>query len=259
MNTRVTIQLVSDVHLEFNPRAYGDRCFEEFGRLVTPVADILVLAGDICTIKHIIILDKFLQYCAENWKHVVFVPGNHEYYGGNKFENISIVDGKLNSLCAKHGIHFLQKDSVVIGDVMIFGCTMWTDVNGFELIVRNYMNDFQMIRQFDLESWKWHHEDHRAWLLRALDGRVHSKKIVVTHHAPLLQGCASESYERGNQHRAFASDLSDLVAKCNAWIFGHTHHRTQIRAFGATLATYAIGYHGELPQERNHEQMTIKI
>ena len=67
----VRIQYASDIHLEIRP--------SKFRRILTPVGDILILAGDI---GHPFrrTYAQFLDWCSRNFKHVILVPGNHEYY-----------------------------------------------------------------------------------------------------------------------------------------------------------------------------------
>jgi predicted phosphohydrolase len=70
------IQYASDLHLEFQSNS------EYLAQHpLQPVGDILVLAGDI------ILLDEkkleqhpFFQWCSDNFKETLIIPGNHEYY-----------------------------------------------------------------------------------------------------------------------------------------------------------------------------------
>ena len=75
----VKIQYASDLHLEF----MENTLYLETHPL-QPVADILVLAGDTGYlgdegfVKH-----PFWDWASENFKEVIVIPGNHEFYLGN--------------------------------------------------------------------------------------------------------------------------------------------------------------------------------
>lgn len=77
----MNLDFISDIHLE--TRTEHNRVGSS---IINPTKPILILAGDIG--KPESYLKDFLQYCTENWKHVLYVAGNHEYYGGIK-ENIT--------------------------------------------------------------------------------------------------------------------------------------------------------------------------
>ena len=70
------IQYCSDLHMEFqeNMRFMNSLPLE-------PVGDVLVIAGDVgylvdTTIPHI----RFWKWASENYRHVLMIAGNHEYY-----------------------------------------------------------------------------------------------------------------------------------------------------------------------------------
>ena len=71
----VTIQIVSDIHIEqmssdnINPQDF-----------IKPVADILVMAGDIGSLYRYKQLYHFLEQTCKLFKYVLYVPGNWEYY-----------------------------------------------------------------------------------------------------------------------------------------------------------------------------------
>ena len=70
------IQYCSDLHMEFheNMRFMNSLPLE-------PVGDVLVIAGDVgylvdTTIPHL----RFWKWASENYRHVLMIAGNHEYY-----------------------------------------------------------------------------------------------------------------------------------------------------------------------------------
>ena len=70
------IQYMSDLHLEF---ADNSRYLKHNELPVT--GEILVLAGDIFYLKdRVAPLTKFWKWASANYREVLIVPGNHEYY-----------------------------------------------------------------------------------------------------------------------------------------------------------------------------------
>ena len=70
------IQYMSDLHLEFSDNS---RWLKHNELPVT--GDVLVLAGDIFYLKNEVApLANFWKWASENYRQVLIVPGNHEYY-----------------------------------------------------------------------------------------------------------------------------------------------------------------------------------
>lgn len=81
--------------------------------------DVVILAGDIG--KGL----KGLEWGREAFDDVelVYVAGNHEYYGGA----LGHLTDKLRARAVELGVHFLENDATVIGGVTFVGATLWTD------------------------------------------------------------------------------------------------------------------------------------
>ena len=80
------LQIVSDLHLEF-------------GNPVPDLAagvDVVVLAGDLAEIRHPWLLAEAVQ-AWEGAEHILYVPGNHEYYGSDIDEGRQILAGQAGS------------------------------------------------------------------------------------------------------------------------------------------------------------------
>ena len=225
------VQYVSDLHLEFDggpPR-------------ISPVAPILVLAGDIgnpCQESY----RDFLAECARSWKHVVIVAGNHEFY--NKYaadrwrvKGAETVADRL-AICravarvAGPNVHFLDRGRVDIDGMAFLGCTLWSNVSGTEERIERGMSDCQVICA---EGPPWRQAtvaDLQMWHLRDLDWLVRELKacheegrgaVVVTHHMPTMDLIASR-FQGHPLNAGFASALDDLICEpVRAWICGHSH------------------------------------
>lgn len=106
----------SDLHLEFGS-----------GWMLPPDAngDVMILAGDIITIRKCDRLDHLLRM----WrKPVLYVTGNHEYYTRRPMNE---EDKEFKEWLARTHRHvkLLLDEEVSIGGVNFFGGTMWTDFN----------------------------------------------------------------------------------------------------------------------------------
>ena len=214
---KVRIQVASDLHLEFTGMGCELDCVSEQAR------DILIVAGDLAEGTRGF---DWLTYQTE-FSDVVFVPGNHEYYG----HDIDEVDKKYRDFAAKNSrIHFLQQDTVELFGLKIAGCTLWTDMNGMSgwerRQVEKGMTDFSGAitkRQARLTAdiACGINMQHRNWLMGQQDA-----DIVVTHHAPSRQSITPYWLEHGGMlNPGFAGDSDDLIRLIEPkyWIHGHMH------------------------------------
>ena len=110
------IQLLSDLHLERYP---------DFVPHGLPGVDLLVLAGDIGSYQpgsrlkdNDFGLARFSPLSPNApWSRVVYVPGNHEF-DSLEYEQTYT---RLQELCAKFGIEWLDCNVIEVGDVRLIG------------------------------------------------------------------------------------------------------------------------------------------
>jgi len=238
------VALGSDIHLEFS-----DINLEN-----TNGAEVLILAGDILIAQDLhdhpepivgpnlgskqqraIRYRNFLKRCSDNFKHVIYIAGNHEFYHGTW--NGSLVD--LRNECAKFSnIYFLENDVKVIEDVTFIGCTLWTDMNRGDPMtyhaISDMMNDFSIIRNDAMGYTKLRpahaHSRHRnslSYIQNVVAEKHDQKFVVVGHHAPCTLSI-NEIYKNDKlMNGGYASDLSEFILdrpQIKAWAMGHTHH-----------------------------------
>lgn len=146
------IAVCSDIHLEFGPI----ELFNEDN------VDVLILSGDICISHDLRQRDsynimgehdrsnkfhKFFQECCARFPHVVYVAGNHEHYHGDFATTIPHLRECLNYL---GNLYILDKQDIMIGDVLFIGGTLWTDMNKEDpntiYAIRGVMNDYRQVQ-----------------------------------------------------------------------------------------------------------------
>lgn len=210
---KVKFQYFSELHLELVKKPFKP----------CPAADYLILAGDIGNIHcnfHRGKVTDFLKYCSTNWKTVIYVPGNHEFY------KTSISEGKniLKEICAETDVRLLCPGVTVIDGITIVGDTLWTHVPEYdEDIVSCGMNDYAKIENFTVEDSNKLHKDGVHFIKSITDSQP--KCLVVTHHVPDLDIATSPSGGHMDLSSAFGTSIIKEFKKENivAWIYGHTH------------------------------------
>ena len=80
-------------------------------------ADVVIIAGDIARPK------EAITWASGLVKPVLYVPGNHEFYGGS----IAGTVDELKRLSAGTRIRVLDDEEVMIEGVRFLGSTLWTD------------------------------------------------------------------------------------------------------------------------------------
>lgn len=131
-------------------------------------------------------------------------------------------------------MHFLERQTKVIGNVRFIGCTSWTDFAGIGnqsramLDVRSVVNDYRHIRvepgfsQLTAAHTRRYAEQARAWLRAEVAKPLNGLTVVITHHPPLMRfvpeisGYPHLRAADGNEWTEFLNMPVDL------WVFGHT-------------------------------------
>jgi predicted phosphodiesterase len=228
--------IMSDLHLEFAPLS-----------LPEVRADAMVLAGDV----HVGI--KGIDWCREYfpWIPVIYVPGNHEYYGGV----MPRLKEKLRLKALKSNVMVLDDDITEIDGITFLGTTLWTD---FRLLgdplpamnaAKEAINDYRRIRiqptyrRLKPEDTAVWHRRSRDWLTARLTEPPPGPVVVVSHHAPSTLSLG-DAEPLGLLSAAFASRLEDLITNSRAaiWIHGHIHKSVNYHLGNTRVVCNARGY-----------------
>lgn len=212
------IRVLSDLHLEF-------ALLE-----LTPVdCDVVVLAGDI----HTGVQGFSWAQGAFAGRHILYVPGNHEYYG----HDWELVPVQLETASRASAVCLLDRGECVLGDVRFLGCTLWTDFGLFgearraqamaasEASLFDYRHIRVGARALRAQETRMRHLGDRAWLEQRLaespQGRWRTT-VVITHMAPSWRSTA-ERFRNNLTSAGFASHMDEVVERAQLWIHGHTH------------------------------------
>ncbi|WP_426236551.1 metallophosphoesterase [Pararhizobium sp. DWP1-1-3] len=239
------IWIVSDLHLEFG---------ESFDVEPPSDADVMVCAGDVL-IKGVLPSMAWLTKKMAPKIPVIFVAGNHEFYGGSVQENLR--DAKM---AGYPNLHFLENDVVEIDGVLFVGATLWSDFRIFgrdPQVAMSYaqsgMNDFKKIKLSKNPYFKFRpthayrkHVETRDFIADELRKRSGQKTVVITHHAPSPRSIAAE-FRHDPLSACYASDLEDLIRETAPalWVHGHVHHRNDYTIGETRILSNPRGYPGE--------------
>ena len=246
------IAVYSDLHLEFLTQCALETLINNL--VSDSDIDLVVLAGDIVSVGRVSFLDK-LSNLLNKWnKPVIYVLGNHEYYG-----NQSILKTEIelrNYLSSNHpNVHLLLNDWVDIDGLNIFGGTMWTDFNKSNPIdleiARSRISDYNAIKTNRVDFLKpldtvELHNRFKCILLKWLNITT-KPRVIISHHAPCINPLTQ--YVDSPLQAAFNSE--DMLEVINThqpdlWIYGHTHEADDRMIGNTRVVSNPLGYLGEL-------------
>lgn len=260
--------VLSDLHLEFGTF-----------RVPEVEVDAVILAGDIAATAA-----KALRWAQrpDNFGEqtpIIFVPGNHEFYGG-------VMDTTLADMshAAASNAHALSSDEVVLHGVRFLGTTLWTDfaisietdvcpvsdVPGAMEAARRRMNDYKYIRVAENVSRSGYpdrvkrrkrrltpedtvalHLSQRQWLAEKLAEPFHGPTVVVTHHAP-HRGSLRQKFASNWLSAAYVNELPESFFELpSLWVHGHTHDSMDYRVGNTRVVCNPRGYASSFEPELN--------
>src|SRR5512138_56811 len=234
------LQIVSDLHLGVAP-------FD----LPATDADWIVLAGDIAR------PEPACAWAARLGKPVLYVAGNHEFYGGS----LAATMAALRQHSAGTPIHVVEREALVVDGVRFLGTTLWSDfsivpASEREQAVRQsvtLVRDFSRIRVqggADALERLFAPADSIAlfdeaveWLEHQLAAPFDGPTIVVTHHAPSPRS-VHPRFAGSPLNGCFVSDVERLMggARARLWIHGHTHDGFDYTVAGTRVLCNPRGY-----------------
>jgi predicted phosphodiesterase len=232
------LHILSDLHLSL-------------GALAIPKndADAVILAGDIARPR------EAVSWASGFAKPVLYVPGNHEFYGGSIAGTVDV----LKQLCADTNVRVLDNDEVIIDGVRFLGTTLWTDFMLFGYGEKraaamkealSFMRDFKRIRVSEVPEAIFTPADsaalfaiHAGWLESKLAEPHAGSTVVITHHAPSPKSIHPR-FADSLLNACFVSDVERLIdgSRARLWIHGHTHDSFDYVLNGTRVVCNPRGY-----------------
>lgn len=265
----VRVGYLSDVHTEFLRHGSGTQ------HVGSRHCDVMALAGDIGDpFAHSGAYKRFLEACTHVAKHTLVLPGNHEYYQGNRF-SMNQTKTKIASICdslnkeAQHtsnnttqrgDVRFMDNSVFVYPvpgsqeSVRFICSTLWSDIDnntGRETAIYNSINDYNCIMGFTPARSRSMYRDASAFINDCLAHTrlANTTDIVVTHHAPSTYEVSAPEYRNSPLSSAFATDFryAKGATPPHAWIFGHTHYNVARydEKLDTLLLSNQVGYKDE--------------
>lgn len=239
------VRVLSDLHTEF----HGDsgRCFVE--GLRRDAADVLVLAGDIATAGG---LYDTLGLFADRFEHVVFVPGNHEWYGGDR----ALMQKTRQRLGARApNLHWLEESTVELCGQRFLGTSLWFPDSADARALQSAISDFQLI--LDPQEWIWTaFERARSFL----EGALRPNDVVVSHHLPSFRSVARR-FADSRLNCYFVGDVEPLIRSRGPrlWLHGHTHESCDYTIGATRVLCNPFGYVRAELNPHFQEELVIEL
>lgn len=233
---------LSDLHFEWDNKTF------DYSKVINKkVADIVILAGDIAGGTY---AETFIKHLLSLGYKVIYVLGNHEFYG----HDIDELSAKWKSISdGLDDFYFLNNESVIIDDVEFIGSTLWTSLNtkneneNVDFFVKQSVknnSDFRSIKLFNTDRMK--NLFHFSWnkVRSIIESSTATKKVVVSHYLPSQQSIHPCYLNNPIQNYMFYTELGDYISysNINLWIHGHTHCSFDYMIFNTRIFCNPRGY-----------------
>lgn len=259
------ILILSDLHLEFG--------YFFIPEMENEKETVVILAGDIGLVKKDYTYRDFINNTCDRFKNVIWIMGNHEFYGANFTTALTKV---WNATLDHENLYIVDKETVTIEDVAFVCATLWTDFDNNNIMTMEsaglWMNDYKKIRNGPIsEPWrsKLKPLDTLSDHMRAKEyifpeivkqKEAGKKVVVVTHHLPSFQSI-SEEFRTDPLNGAYASELFEdiMETRPNVWIHGHSHASMDYYIGETRILNNPRGYKGHEMNKNFDDTFTIEL
>ncbi len=233
------VRLLSDLHQEFG--LYKVQPLPEDSETVLVLAGDIDIGVDAC---------DFVMEQSENFAHVIYLLGNHEFYN-NDLDTLA--NDVADELADFPKVSFLDNSSVVIDGVRFIGSTLWSDMDNENptsmFRIEQSLNDYALIKNAGdrifatdtIELFK----QNTAYLDQILSEPHDGPTVVVTHHGPSFKSI-HPIYCNSGINGAFASNCERLMYDHDIayWLHGHTHQTSSYEVNRCKVRMNPFGYVG---------------
>ena len=238
------VALFSDLHLEFSLSPL----YSIESGIAKSNPDVIILAGDITTT----IRKDVLGYIRSMTDvPMVYVPGNHEFYG----TSVSRGTHDLMRECDSIGIRFAMNEVVTIAGVSFICCVGWSDLKSFSHIehdqkIQNLssISDFRVIEDHTILDMIEMAEKDKRFIQSSLEcvAELGTVPVIVTHFSP-IESCRNPNFPISHIASYFSNDWRDVLDTKlpKVWMYGHTHSNVYGNTLGVPVVTNQYGYPGE--------------
>lgn len=233
-----TLKLLSDLHINVN----GEKQFSYLWEKDHFPHD-LFICGDLGSeVKQNV---DFITRCSSKWNRIIYLPGNHEYYGGD----IPHIDNEYRQAFRDTNIHYCNESWWSFPEYDLYAGTLWSNPNPVqELVILDEINDFRYIK---LKGQIINCNDFRDRNANFLRNYAITKAIYRNTKVPLIVASHFLPNVR-SIHPAFANDPTNSYY-CNAleddffkdithWMHGHTHKSMQYKIYDCVVSCNPYGY-----------------
>ena len=234
------IQYMSDLHMEFidNLHYINSNDFDVMG-------DVLVLAGDTLYLNNDIIPRmKFWNWASDNFRKVLLIPGNHEFYC---YDDVAKHGDSWQYMLRKN-IGYYYNKVVRIDDVDFILTTLWSMISPEEdYFVWRGLNDFRQINynghRLTIEDYNLEHKKCLAFLKRSVEESTANHIVVVSHHLPTMAVVAPQ-HKGSFLKSAFVTELGNYItdSRIDVWVYGHSHTNIDTTIGNTRIVSNQLGY-----------------
>ena len=201
------IQVSSDLHLD---QIINLHSLEEYQSIINPVANILILAGDVC---HIYTMEKhvlFFEYVNSHFQFILYIPGNHEFYNDESL-SIDVLETRIQKFLQTYqNIVYLNNRSIVIDNILFTGSCMWCNP------------EYEPPSWFKINLSKKDIKDlfnESVFYLDKVSKLSYKNHIIITHYPPIYL----QTFKINKYNDYYYNNNIILTNFPNFWIFGHIH------------------------------------
>jgi Icc-related predicted phosphoesterase len=187
------------------------------------------------------------------------ITGNHEHYHGDFAETHWILRKVFSEFT---NLYILDKQFTIIDNVIFFGGTLWTDMNGEDPVtmqqIRFMLNDYQSVknttkregfytRKFLPEDSMDDHKKFLEELKKVIAVYPTQKTVVVGHHAPSKLSTHPKYKNEFIMNGGYSSSLDEFIldnSQIKLWTHGHTHEDFDYMIGSTRIVCNPRGYDG---------------